>query len=176
MNWCCRIRAQILFAAFAALFAAAMPAAAELKVPHPGEPLPSFSLRDEKGVYRKIEELQAGRPLVISFFRTDCAPCKEELPHLQALYAKYTGRLAVAMILEDAEGHKLFEPYRSRHGITFPQFHDAMGIVKVRLGIKALPTVFIVAGDGTIKDIRLGFDVKKPQEFETAVAELTGLR
>lgn len=155
---------------------AASPVRAQVKPPQKGDPLPSFSLRDEKGGYRRIEQLQAGRPLVISFFRTDCAPCKEELPHLQAMYAKYAGRLAVALILEDYEGHKVFEPFRAKHGTTFPLLHDAMGIVKVRLGIKALPTVFIVGGDGIVKDIRQGFDAKKPQEFERAVAELTGLK
>lgn len=153
------------------------PVHAELASPLLGQKLPNFGLPDEKGKARWIDDLRAGRPLVLSFFRTDCAPCKAELPHLQALHAKYADRLAVVLILEDKEGHQVFEPFRVRHGITFPLLHDSRGLVcRSTLRVQALPAVFIVAADGTVKDIRSGFDAKQPLDFERAVAELTGLQ
>lgn len=48
--------------------------------PRAGEAFPNFSLPDSAGRYRSIEQLQAGRPLVISFIRGRWCPfCVHEL-------------------------------------------------------------------------------------------------
>lgn len=151
---------RILLTLIAALeLLAPLPLDAETpKIPKVGEPLPPFSLKDARGIYQSIGKLRGDRSLLLSFFQTDCAPCKAELPHLQEIFAG--GATAVVLISEDARGHEAFAPFAAKHKITFPVLHDAMGIVKVRLGVSTLPQAFLVDRAGVIREILSSFDTK----------------
>lgn len=54
------------------------------------ETLPQFALRDRDGKLRSIEEWN-GKSLVINFWATWCAPCRREIPMLNALHAARAG-------------------------------------------------------------------------------------
>src|SRR5271156_40795 len=52
------------------------------QAPKAGERFPSFSLPDHRGRYRTLQEVAAGRPLVLSFNRgVWCPYCRIELEH-----------------------------------------------------------------------------------------------
>jgi thiol-disulfide isomerase/thioredoxin len=55
------------------------------------ERLPPFSLADRNGKPTPITSF-AGRSLIINFWATWCAPCRREIPLLQALQAEWAGR------------------------------------------------------------------------------------
>lgn len=161
---------------FSLWLALAGPAAAQgLKVHATGDPLPHFSLRGEDGTCRSIEKIRGDRPMILSFFRKDCKPCQKELPHLQSLHQSHGERVAVVLILLDAEGHKAFEPYRKKHGVTFTVLHDAKRIVALRLGVKALPTIYLVDESGVIRETVKGFPMAKSDEFESIMLSKLGL-
>jgi thiol-disulfide isomerase/thioredoxin len=60
---------------------AATPALPVRRIP---EELPELTLTDRDGVRRSLSEWR-GRPLVINFWATWCAPCRREIPLLKAL-------------------------------------------------------------------------------------------
>ena len=53
--------------------------------------LPQFSLQDRAGKTTPISAF-AGKSLVINFWATWCAPCRSEIPLLEALNTEWTGR------------------------------------------------------------------------------------
>lgn len=53
--------------------------------------LPQFSLQDSAGRVTAISSF-GSRSLVINFWATWCAPCRREMPLLQALHAEWAGR------------------------------------------------------------------------------------
>jgi len=96
-----------------------------------------------------------GRPVVLNFFFSDCRPCVEELPRLEAEHRRQGGRVAVI-------GIDHFEPRASglaiveRTGITYPVGWDRLGVVAREFGITAFPATVFVDGSGTVRSRVLG--------------------
>jgi thiol-disulfide isomerase/thioredoxin len=74
-----------LVAAPPAAAAAAAPAASPARKPLP-DVLPGFALQDRDGKLRKLADW-TGRPLVVNFWATWCAPCVREIPLLKKFRA-----------------------------------------------------------------------------------------
>jgi thiol-disulfide isomerase/thioredoxin len=80
--------------------------------------LPAFSLADRNGKQTAIAAF-AGRSLIINFWATWCAPCRREIPLLQALQTEWAGRGATVVgiavdhrdaVLEFADRFKMAYP------------------------------------------------------------------
>lgn len=67
------------------------PADAALPPPKIPDRLPQFSLADRSGKATSITTF-AGKSLIINFWATWCAPCRKEIPLLEALHAEWIGR------------------------------------------------------------------------------------
>jgi thiol-disulfide isomerase/thioredoxin len=82
------------------------------------ERLPPFTLADRAGKPTAISSF-AGHSLIINFWATWCAPCRREIPLLQALQAEWAGRGATVVgiavdhrdpVLEFADRFKMAYP------------------------------------------------------------------
>jgi thiol-disulfide isomerase/thioredoxin len=67
---------------------------------HKGSAMPQASLTDAAGARMTLASLN-GKPVLINLWATWCAPCVKELPTLDALAARETGRLAVVTVSQD---------------------------------------------------------------------------
>lgn len=81
---------------------AAAPAAAAGKVDrsHADQEAPDTDFQDPDGDPTSLAEL-GGKPALVNFWATWCAPCKKELPTLDALASERGDRLQVVTIAED---------------------------------------------------------------------------
>ncbi len=104
--------------------------------------------------YATPEELLAGhsgRPLVINFFASWCAPCRAELPDLAKAHAQYGDQVDFVGVdfqeaSEAAAAQLLFET-----GITYPIMEDPEGALLEELGnLPAMPTTIFVSADSII--------------------------
>jgi cytochrome c biogenesis protein CcmG, thiol:disulfide interchange protein DsbE len=88
----------------------------------------------------------AGRPVLINFFASDCAACKQETPELARLYRAHHGRVAVVGIdVSDATGPALSMIHQD--GVSYPVGRDSMAQTASAYGVTALPqTFFLNAG------------------------------
>jgi len=114
--------------------------------------LPEIRLNDLHGEPRALEEW-AGRILLINFWATWCAPCRREMPLLQALQdARDPAGLTVIGIAIDRP-----EPvarFLAETGVTYPVLvgeQDAMAAAE-RFGsdFGALPFTVLVAAEGSV--------------------------
>ena len=95
------------------------PGMGKVGVAAPAEVAPDFALKDLQGRNFKLSE-QRGKPVLLVFGATWCPSCREEIPHLKEIYAKYTSKGLVivnvdvdepqAQVARFAEKYKL--PYR----------------------------------------------------------------
>jgi len=134
------------------------------------ESLPSFSLPDPEGQERHIDEW-AGDILVINFWGTWCAPCREEVPLLIELQEDYAdqGVTVLGIALDEAEPVKRFA---EDFGINYPlmvgenetlEVLEAFGSAR-----QGLPHTFIVDRDGQVVNFHLG--LIEPEDVEPMMA------
>jgi peroxiredoxin len=89
-----------------------------LPLPKIPERLPQFSLQDRAGKTTPISAF-AGKSLVINFWATWCAPCRSEIPLLEALHAEWAGRdVSVVGIAVDHRDQVL--AFANRYKIDYP--------------------------------------------------------
>ena len=60
------------------------------------EKAPGFTLRTVDGKSYRMSELK-GRPIILDFWATWCAPCKSSMPHLSAIQSRYRDRGLVVL-------------------------------------------------------------------------------
>lgn len=128
-----------------------------------GKPAPAFELplyeayRGEFGETLSLDELR-GRPLVVNFWASWCAPCYDEAPVLQAYWQEYrdSGVVFVGVQTQDrgkrAEGRAFIDQF----DLTFPNVIDDDSSVSVDWGLFGVPETFFVSRDGVVVDKHIG--------------------
>lgn len=124
-----------------------------------GHPAPGFSLallspQNNKSTL-SLAELK-GKPVVLNFWATWCAPCKEELPLLEQTWAQLQaqGKDVVFLGIDFQEAASDAAAFLQPYGITYPILLDVDGAVTIKFGITALPqTVFINRAGGVASRI-----------------------
>ena len=112
-----------------------------------------------------------GKVLIVDFWATWCAPCRESFPAYQRLVDKFGGQLAVigVSVDEDASG---IEKFRGETGVKFPLVWDegqvAAGVYKPG----TMPTCFVVDRSGFVQFIHEGFHAGDEKTLESNVKSL----
>ena len=116
------------------------------------------SFRDVDGRNRALGEFQ-GRVLVLNFWATWCAPCREEMPGFQRLQAKWPAR-SVQFVGLSAEDASKVAGFGRSLGITYPLWvgGDEVGELSRRLGNRGgvLPHTVVFDGVGKVIAAKVG--------------------
>jgi thiol-disulfide isomerase/thioredoxin len=120
--------------------------------------LPDFSLPDLNGDIRSISEW-SGRPLVINFWATWCAPCRREMPLLQTLHQeRQVDPLEVIGIAIDRLD--AVDAFVTESGVTYPILagqQEAMDVAEqFGADFVALPFTVFTAENGQVLWLHLG--------------------
>lgn len=120
------------------------------------------------------------RIVLLTFMASFCAPCKKEMPYLQALGQKYADKgLRIISVSIDAEedGQKQIRDLIAQHKVTYPVLKDRFNLVARRwLGTKSpLPSLFLVKPDGTIGSSHRGYSEDIVRVLEAEVLAALGL-
>lgn len=133
---------------------------------------PQFALKDLKGHTLRLKDLR-GRVVLLNFFATWCAPCRQEVPDLERLYKRFNDQgLEIVGISLDMEGASVLNPFVQYYGITYPVVLGTREVVVDYGGITGIPTSFLIDRDGRVSKHFVGF--RPAQVFEQSVRELLG--
>lgn len=128
-----------------------------IPAPQRGFPAPGFELTTLDGQVISSDHLR-GRPLILNFWASWCAPCRAEMPALQTVAEEYheTDLLILAVNATFQDRPADISAFVSQHGLTFPILLDTEGRVNHLYQVHSLPTTFFIGRDGRIRDVVIG--------------------
>jgi peroxiredoxin len=134
--------------------------------------LPSFSVKTEKGIL-KSSNLK-GKIVLINFFATWCAPCMQELPHLQKeVWEKYKNNKKFSLLVIGRE-HSQSEitDFIAKKGFTLPIYPDEDRSIYKLFAKEYIPRTYIIDTKGKIVYASVSF---VQAEFNKMVSQLDEL-
>lgn len=136
------------------------------------QPVPAFKAVDVHGRAFSTADYR-NKVILVNFWATWCPPCREEIPDLIALQAKYTDQLQIVGISQDAGGPDAVAQFAAAHGMNYPVLMTTPEIERLFPSVYALPTSFLIDRDGRIAQKHVG--MLNPSLTEIEARTLAGL-
>lgn len=136
-----------------------------------GTPAPDFTLKSDSGRNLKLSELR-GQVVMVNFWATWCAPCREEMPLLNQLYEQYrkAGFTLLAVNIDD-------DPAKARAmarklGVSFPVLFDTDKRVSRLYDVAAMPSTLLIDRDGKLRYLHRGYVAGVEKKYQSQIREL----
>lgn len=122
-----------------------------------GEAAPAFELMGVDGETVALSDF-AGQPVMVNFWATWCAPCRIEMPEMQAAFEKHADEGFVILALNQDESAELVaEFFYDEMALTFTPLLDENSVVAAEFGVYGYnPSSFFIDGDGMIAGRHIG--------------------
>ena len=132
------------------------------------EPI-AFSVKGIGGETISPEKYK-GKVLLLDFWATWCAPCKQEMPNVKNVYKKYhkKGFEIVGISLDRSRSD--LDRYIEKNDITWPQFYDGKfwkNDVAVKYNVQSIPATYLIDKNGKIR-----YKSLRGAQLENAVKKL----
>ncbi len=118
---------------------------------------PPFSITTMDGQRVSLDELK-GKAVLIDFWATWCAPCRDALPHMKAIAKKFQSQpLAVLSVSLDDDERK-WKDFVAKNEMTWLQYRDGgfNGPIAKLFAVRAIPQTFTIDADGVLQDQHIG--------------------
>lgn len=122
-----------------------------------GAPAPSYAAATLEGDTVSLEGLR-GSAVLLNVWATWCAPCRHEMPELQALQDRYGGRglEVVGVSVDRAGAADEIRSFLEEVGVTYTILHDPGERVTDLFSVYGLPATFLIDREGTVVWRRIG--------------------
>lgn len=125
-----------------------------------GKAAPGFALTTLDGKKVSLADYK-GRPVLVNFWATWCAPCKLEMPWFEQFHAQYAGQgFEILGIAEDDAGKDEIAKAAKKLGVTYPILLTDGKVAPKYGGIDYLPMSFYVGRDGVVVEETAGLGSK----------------
>lgn len=115
---------------------------------------PDFELENLNSERIRLSQLR-GKPVILNFWATWCAPCVIEMPIIQRSYEKYPGQFYV-LAINAGEPQLKVERFVEDIGLTFDVLLDPGGAIQDLYRIRGYPTSYFVDAEGIIRITHIG--------------------
>lgn len=133
-----------------------------------------FTLLDLKGKKVALSDFK-GKTVFLNFWATWCAPCRHEMPSMEALSKRYDKKdLIILAVATDHQGKEIVQPFVDKNGYTFLVLIDSTNKVSDSYGVFALPTTFIIDRDGKIIEMVPGMRDWTDKDILESLDEIIG--
>jgi peroxiredoxin len=129
-----------------------------------GAPAQAFRLVGVDAGQRSLEDILAGGPTLLAFYKISCPVCQLTAPYLERLAAN--SALQVIGISQDDAGAT--REFIERFGVTFPTLLDLASEeypASNAYGITSVPSLFLIERDGVVARSFNGFSKRDFEEI-----------
>ncbi len=118
--------------------------------------LPDFTMHDQYGREWTLADLE-GKTVFLNFWTTWCPYCVQEMPDIEQLYHE-TGENRGDILILGIDTPSIVDNvdeagiigFLEENGYTYPTLIDADASLLFFFGVSALPTTYIINGDGVV--------------------------
>ena len=122
----------------------------------PAPPAPDFTLPARDGGEVRLSELK-GQVVMINFWATWCGPCRQEIPLLQQIHAKYEP-LGFTMLGVNVEPDSAAaQNWLKDMPVSFPIVFDRKSEVSSSFGVEAMPSSVLIDREGRVRHVHRGY-------------------
>lgn len=147
-----------------------------------GEVVPEFSLPDQHGVLRSLDELLAGRPAAVFFYPAAMTRgCTAESCHFRDLQAEFDA-LGASRVGISGDAVEAQSRFSERYALNYPLLSDVDGTVRELFGVRRsfgpLHTrrwTFVLDADRTVLEV-VRNELRMDVHADRALARLRALR
>ena len=115
-----------------------------------------------------------GKVVLVNFWATWCAPCREEMPSMQALRERLAGRGFEVLAVNLMESEEKIAAYRESELIDLPVLMDRDGAAAKRWKVRMLPMSFVIDRRGAIRYQLVGEATWTRTDISSAIERLIG--
>lgn len=134
-------------------------------------PAPSFSLESRDGSVVTLSELE-GDVVMINFWATWCGPCRQEMPHLEALHQRYSNLGFTLLGVNVEDNREGADKFLAETPVSFPILFDPKSEASKLYDVVAMPSTVLVGRDGTMRFIHHGYKPGYENEYQTQIRAL----
>jgi peroxiredoxin len=118
---------------------------------------PAFALTTTEGQRVSMDDL-TGKVVLIDFWATWCAPCREALPHMREIAKKFQGQPLVVLSISLDNDEEKWKSFIAKNEMTWLQYRDGgfTGPLSKMFGVEAIPHTFTIDADGVLQDEHIG--------------------
>jgi peroxiredoxin len=131
-----------------ALFAAA--ASAQSLKPWSGGATPALELTDAEGAVHRLSDYR-GKAVLVNFWATWCAPCREEMPSIESLRLSMQGKPFAVLAVNVGQSGRVARDFGRKLMLEFPLLLDQDTRTAKAWGAKVLPASFVIDPQGKIR-------------------------
>ena len=134
-------------------------------------PAPNFTLKSKSGKNIKLSELR-GEVVMLNFWASWCAPCRQEMPYLEAIYQKYKplGFTLLGVNVEE-DSSKAITLLKNIQ-VSFPILFDNENKVSALYDVAAMPSTVLIDRDGNMRFLHKGYKPGYEEEYRNQVRQL----
>jgi len=127
-----------------------------------GKEAPGFMAVDVLRSANEQKSLSAyhGKVILLNIWRTDCEPCKVEMPSMEQLHRAYVDRgLAVVAVSVDRHGlDRVIRQFATDYELTFDVLHDRLDLLGQVYRYTGVPETYVIDRRGIIRRKWIGPD------------------
>lgn len=119
-------------------------------------PAPDFTLKSRDGKNVRLSELR-GQVVMINFWASWCGPCRQEMPHLEAIHNEYVDYGFTLLGINVDEKQELAEKLLAQIPVSFPILFDPSSSVSKQYNVDAMPTTILIDRDGNLRHLHRAY-------------------